>query len=292
MANVEWKLASVLAGLLALHCGPTPPTGSGGTGGSGGSGGSVGTCPTFRTGANTITLDGKSMTFQMNVGQRVAGTGGPIIFYWHGTGMPASEVQTGFGDAQIAEVVRLGGLVASADAGSGVASTIEYGVWFRGDFAYVDQVVACAIQQLNIDTRHIHTLGYSAGGLAATAMAHDRNNYVGSFASYSGGNLYPNAPQDSNYLPPAMMMHGPQGKDTFIIDFYDMSHGLEDEYKQHGFFALDCEDTDPHLSFGMRLGQAPFTWQFFQAHPYKINPYPWQGGTPEGFDPYCKVVAP
>src|SRR5690242_7028882 len=125
MANVKWKLASVLAGLLALHCGPTAPTGSGGTGGSGsgGSGGSgglppggerppeanlpkpVGTCPTFVTGANTITLDGKSMTFQMNVGQRVAGTGGPIIFYWHGTGMPASEVQMGFGDPQIAEVV-------------------------------------------------------------------------------------------------------------------------------------------------------------------------------------------
>lgn len=310
--TIKWQLAAVLGGLLSIHCGPTSPTGTGGTGGTGGSGGTgggsgglppggerpaqlpsaVGTCPTLRTGANTITLNGVSMTWQLNVGQRVSGTGGPIIIYWHGTGTNAAEVNTGFGSPAIQEVVNLGGVVASPEATSNTGSNTGDNVWFRGDFSYADQIVACAMQQLNIDARHIHTLGYSAGGLQASAMAYDRSGYVAAIGSYSGGKLFPNAQQDPNFLPPAMLMHGPQGSDVFIIDFYDTSHAMEDEYKSRGFFAIDCEDTDSHISFTLRLGQAPYVWEFFKAHPYKVQPYPWLGGLPADFPSRCKIVAP
>jgi predicted esterase len=232
------------------------------------------------------------MTWQLSLGQRVSGTGGPIIIYWHGTGTNAAEVNTGFGAAAIQEVINLGGVVASPEASPATGATTGNNVWYRGDFDYADQIVACAIQQLNIDTRHIHTLGYSAGGLQASAMAYDRLDYVAAIGSYSGGKLFPNAPQDPSFLPPAMMMHGPHGSDVFIIDFYETSHALEDEYKSRGFFALDCEDKDAHISFTTRLGQAPYVWQFFKAHPYKVQPYPWLGGPPAGFPSTCHVVAP
>jgi predicted esterase len=232
------------------------------------------------------------MTWQMNVGQRSTGTGGPIVFYWHGTGTNAAEVNTGFGAPAIQEVVNLGGLVASAEVTSGTGANTGNNVWFRGDFLYADQIVACAMQQLNIDTRHIHTLGYSAGGLQASAMAYDRSGYLAAIGSYSGGKVFQNNQQDPNFLPPAMMMHGPQGSDTFIIDFYNQSHFMMDEYRERGFFALDCEDPDGHISFGVRLGQAPHVWNFFKAHPYKIQPYPWLSGPPSGFSQYCEVAAP
>lgn len=299
MRASRWHLLVALAGFFSLHCGGPPPGGTGGTGGTGGSGGSggslptptmlpqvQGTCPTLQNGSNSITLNGISMNWTVWVGDPNNGPG-PALIYWHGTGMTAQEASVVFGDARIQEIVSQGGIVASAESTSNTGSNTGNNVWFRGDFNYADQIIACAMQQLGIDTRRIYTMGYSAGALQATAMGHDRSGYLAAYASYSGGLLFPNAQQDPNRLPPAAALHGAQGSDVVIIDFYDASHRLEDEYTSKGFFIIDCNDGEGHVS-GTRIGLTPMVWQFFKDHPYKVNPEPYTT-LPSGWPSYCSI---
>jgi dienelactone hydrolase len=60
-------------------------------------------------------------------------------------------------------------------------------VWYTSDGAFADQAVACAIQNKHGDPTHIHTAGYSAGGLQTVWMWYARSGYLASVISYSGG---------------------------------------------------------------------------------------------------------
>jgi hypothetical protein len=165
----------------------TVPEGSGGapgdaaaggsaTGGSPGRGGSTGTggsgisgsapkipqptepCPTIATG--NITVAGT--TVQIWAGTKQATQQGPVFFYWHGTGETSGSAQYRM-KTQIAEITAAGGVVASFNETTKTGKNTCNNVWYTGDFAMADQILACAVQQLNIDTRRVYTGGCSAG---------------------------------------------------------------------------------------------------------------------------------
>lgn len=83
--------------------------------------------------------------------------------------------------------------VSALDRGAGLFGTNRQGtntgngVWFTGDFDTIDDVVACAIEQLHIDTRRIYASGFSAGGLQTTWMSYARSGYLAAVVPYSGG---------------------------------------------------------------------------------------------------------
>ena len=112
----------------------------------------TGACPTLATG--NVTVMGQSV--QLWVGTKQADRSGAVLFYWHGTGSSSSEASTLFGSA-IQDITSEGGIVASFTTSTIKGVNTGNNVWYTGDFAMADQILACAVRQLSIDTTRIYT---------------------------------------------------------------------------------------------------------------------------------------
>jgi poly(3-hydroxybutyrate) depolymerase len=237
---------------------------------------------------NSITVNGKAMTWSVWVGTKsTSGPGGPIVIYWHGTGTAGSEVGAGLGQAAISEIQSLGGVVASAETTSSTGTNTGDGVWYTGDFDYSDQIIACAIQQLNIDTRHIHSAGYSAGALQTATMFYSRSGYLASVTVYSGGAGFPAASQDATNHIPVLGAHGSTSGDFLASS----TTSWETTIKSAGSFVIDCDDGGSHVDITRLTRLGPSAWQFFKDHPFKIGaPDPYAKAIPSGFPTYCKII--
>jgi predicted esterase len=164
----------------------------------------------------------------------------------------------------------------------------------------MDQGVACAIQQLHSDVRHIHSAGYSAGALQTVYVWYARSGYVASVISYSGGDVTINtAPfQDASNVAPALVAHGGAGQDTYgagtaTVDFSQTSAAWEATISgDHGHY-IDCNDGGNHLAFFQTRAPnlEPVAFKFFQDHPFGITPEPYTT-LPAGFPSYCKLDGP
>lgn len=234
----------------------------------------TGTCPKMATG--TVKFNGQSV--QLYVGP--AGKPGPLLLYWHATGMTALEVLTGFGGA-ISEVQKNGGVVASfASTTMSGANTGNF-VWYTGDFKTADEVVACGVQQGLVDPMRIHTSGYSAGGLQCGTMVFQRSGYLASAVCMSGGiismmdmlgTMYKF--QDASHVPPVVAAHGAQGLDWIAVDFATCSADLCKRIAAKGGTAINCNDGGDHI-MGMitRAGtMGPLGWRWMKETPFGTNP--------------------
>jgi poly(3-hydroxybutyrate) depolymerase len=248
------------------------------------------TCPPIKSGS--LTFAGQSVTVW--AGTPSATAQGPLVIYWHGTGGNPQEALLALGQAAINEITSAGGVVAAQAQTNGKGTNTGNNVWFTGDFAVADEVVACAIEQLHIDPRRIYASGFSAGGLQTSWMAYERSGYLAAVVPYSGGLtglgslvLTPIAmPQDPSNVPSAMAVHGREGSDMLILDFAVQSRAYLDDLKKKGGFAIECDHGGGHM-IPSDAGAA--AWKFMQAHPFKTNPSPYASGLPTAFPSYCKL---
>ena len=251
-----------------------------------------GTCPMLMSGSSqSISLNGKSMPWSMSVGTKASSPTGPIIIYWHGTGTSGTESAWGLGNAAIAEVTSLGGVVAAAESTSNTGTNTGDGVWFTGDVDFADLIIACAIQQLNIDTRRIYVAGYSAGALQTGYMYYARSGYLASAVVYSGGS-FGGQFQDSSNVPPLIGAHGAASSSMNSGDFLAGSTTMfEQAVKAAGApIVIDCDDGGAHTDITRLTRLGPSAWQFFKDHPFKQGkPDPYAKGLPSGFPSYCKI---
>jgi poly(3-hydroxybutyrate) depolymerase len=248
------------------------------------------TCPPIKSG--NLTFLGQSVTVW--AGSPSAAAQGPLVIYWHATGSTPDEALRGLGQAAISEITSAGGMVAAQAQTNGKGTNTGNNVWYTGDFAVADEIVACAIEQLHIDTRRIYASGFSAGGLQTSWMAYERSGYLAAAVPYSGGLtglgtlvLTPIAmPQDASNVPAAMAIHGREGSDVLILDFAVQSRAYLDDVKKKGGFAIECDHGGGHM---MPSDASAAVWKFMKAHPYKTKPSPYAGGLPAGFPAYCKL---
>ncbi len=254
----------------------------------------MGTCPTFAAGSgSTVTITAGSGSIQAQVWAGSPTGGGPLILYWHGTASsPMGEIPISFDTDAVSAA---GGLIVGFNANSRTGATTGNtgdNVWYQSDAAFADQTVACAIQQYKIDPRHIHTAGYSAGGLQTVYMWYARSGYIASVISYSGGDGIINkvAMQDPSNVAPAIGAHGAVGSDQLVLDFAMDTENWESEIKTAGGFSIDCNDGGSHLDFFAKRapGLKPVAWKFFNDHPFKVKPEPYTA-LPSGFPSYCKI---
>jgi hypothetical protein len=197
----------------------------------------------------------------------------------------AKEVQQGFTAANIQKVMDAGGVVAAFNhVACSSCQTTDDSWWFVEDDPVQDFVVACAIQQANIDTRHIHALGWSAGALHSMHLGFARANYMASIISYSGGSPGQAQSQDPSNHFSSILTYGDQGTDVVIIDFNQNSQTYYANYQPMGYYTMMCHHTGGHEIDPM---VAPVSLEFFLAHPYKVSPEPYAAGVPTGFPSYC-----
>jgi poly(3-hydroxybutyrate) depolymerase len=231
----------------------------------------------------------------MSVGTKASSATGPIVIYWHGTGTNAQESATSLGNG-ITDIDNLGGLVAAADSTSSTGTNTGDGVWYTGDVDYADFIIACAMQQLNIDTSHLHVAGYSAGALQTGYMWYARSGYIASAIFYSGGG-FGSTLQDPSNAPAMIGAHGAPGDSSCTItssncDFLAGSTTMfETAAKAAGApMVIDCNDGSSHVDITRLSKLSPVAWQFFKDHPFKAGkPDAYANGLPSGFPSYCKI---
>ena len=258
-----------------------------------------GTCPTLMTGnTQMITLNGTAMSWSLWVGNKAPTPTGPIVIYWHATGTNAQEAVESLGMTGINDIVNLGGVVASADSTTMTGTTTGNNVWYTGDMDWADFIIACAIQQLNIDTSHIHAAGYSAGALQTGYMWYVRSGYLASAIVYSGGaGIGGGQLQDPSNAPSLIGAEGAPGGSSCTIsssncDFLAGSTTMfEQAAKAAGApMVIDCNDGSSHVDITRLSRLAPVAWQFFKDHPFgQGKPDPYAKGLPSGFPSYCKI---
>ena len=241
-----------------------------------------GDCPQWQNG--TITFMGLA-GITIAAGAKPSGPTAPMLIYWHGTGSTAAEY--GFMAAPVASGVQAaGGVLVSFQGTTGGDLYSGTNIFGQGDLKIIDQMVACAVKDHNIDPRKIYTMGCSAGGLFSVATAALRSNYIAAAAPNSGGVTVPPA-FEGPHIPPLMAVHGKMGSDVVIIDFANASASAEMLWKSKGGFSMDCDTGGGHCG---GAGLAGDVWKFFQAHTFGLDPEPYAGGLPAGFSSPCKIT--
>ncbi|MBV1860088.1 MAG: hypothetical protein KUG77_16870 [Nannocystaceae bacterium] len=214
-----------------------------------------------------------------------AGGGGPLVFYWHGTGSNPLEAEYGLGQAGIDDILERGGMVVAP------VSDPEAGQfpWFlvlgqeEDDIHLMDEIVGCAAAGPGIDPSRIHALGMSAGGLQTSQASVRRSSYIASVVTYSGGILNPEIVSDDPDRPfPALIYHGgPQ--DIVVVSFQQASERYRAHIESLGGYSVICDHGGGHTIPDARV----YSWQFLLDHPYDITPLPYEGTLPRWIPDYC-----
>jgi len=207
-----------------------------------------------------------------------------MVLYWHGTVLAANEFQTMAAPVQQG-VVAAGGILVSPNGTTGGDLLSGTAIFGAGDLKVMDQLVACAVKNNNVDPKKIYSMGCSAGGLMSTATATERSAYVAAAGPNSGGWTVPVPWQDMHH-PSLMTVHGAPGSDVVIVDFSQTSATADMGFKSHGSFVIDCNTGGGHCG---GAGLAGDVWKFFMAHPFGVSPEPWAMGLPAGFSTQCKI---
>jgi dienelactone hydrolase len=237
-------------------------------------------CPQW---ANATITYGGLGGIQIAAGAKPAAPSAPMLIYWHGTGSTSGEFSFMAG-AVANGVTAAGGVIVSFQGTTGGDLLSGTSIFGAGDMKLVDNLVACAVKDHNIDPRKIYTMGCSAGGLFSVAMAAMRSQYIAAAAPNSGGETVPVAFQNM-HTPPLMTVHGKMGSDVVVIDFASASASADMAFKARGGFVIDCDTGGGHCGGGGLAGDA---WKFFQAHPFGVSPEPWTM-LPAGFSTQCSI---
>jgi predicted esterase len=240
-----------------------------------------GECPELKTGTATI---GGLSGISLQVGAKKEGTGS-LIFYWHGTGSSAAEVNTMLPAGVRKEILDQGGIIVSPQTstkkGADCSGTSTFS---QGDFEVADLIAACAVKNHGINPRKIYTTGCSAGGLQAGCMATLRSSYIAAAVPNSGGITRPLGLQDPKHVPSIMTMHG-GADDMVVVAFSQTSKTLDDQFKKAGGFVMNCDHGGGHCRAPAELQTAG--WKFMQDHPFGVSPDPYTGGVPSSYPGYC-----
>jgi poly(3-hydroxybutyrate) depolymerase len=222
---------------------------------------------------------------QVQIWTGPANTKGPMVFYWHGTGSSSTEAQTGLGPG-FAEIQSSGGVIASFTTTTMMGMNTGNNVWYTGDFAMADTILACAVKQGLVDPRQVFTAGCSAGGLQVGAMVFQRSSYLAAAMPNSGGTTFSYTMQDA-HVPAMCSTHGGTS-DVVIISFPDATKTMNTALRAKGGFVVNCDHGGGHCQSPAPVKAAQ--WKFLKAHPFGVSPEPYAGGLPADFPTTCTIV--
>jgi hypothetical protein len=243
----------------------------------------TGACPVFKTG--TVTVGGLS-GISLQVGEKKEGTGS-LVFYWHGTGSSAGEVNLMVPAAVRQEILGGGGIIVSFGGSSGSGGDCSGTSTFsKDDMKVADLIAGCAVREHGIDPRRIYTTGCSAGGLQAGCMGALRSQYIAAVVPNSGGEVFRQTLSDPANTPAVMTMHG-GSSDVVVVAFSTTSATLDAHMKEAGSYVINCNHGGGHCAAPAALYSAG--WEFMKAHPYGVEPEPYASGIPATFPSYCKA---
>lgn len=234
-------------------------------------------CPTIQTG--TVSFLGVNV--RIEVAPDAALQDGPLVFAWHGLGSnPSSAIAHLLGsNNQLQDILDMGGMVAAPD-GAGPPFEFQNSIFLD----VMDEVLACAMQQVGIDTSRIHSVGMSAGGLQTSLVTFSRSNYIASAVSWSGGFTAPD--QNPANTMAVLTAHG--GPTDFVfIAFEPIVEAYYTTLVNTGHFAMICRHNSGHTVPNAIRGLA---LSFMLDHPFGTYASPYAGGSvPAAYPGYCEA---
>lgn len=314
-SNAFFTLLAVPSLLVLVGCdGSSETSGAGGstgtatsTAGSGGGGGTTTTappehltpnveflpkatseCPVLAAGMVSVKPDGNARDVQIWMGDEAKAQEGPIVFFWHGAGGSPKDAVYALSQPVIDEIVAAGGIVAAPvhDPAAGqLPWFLSLGGTNEADLRVMDEVLACAIEQVGVDQRHIHSVGFSAGAMNTTQVGWRRSGYIASVVTFSGAQIGDSPDQDPTNLFPVMAFHG-GASDVVIIKFQENTEKYVQGMKDAGHFGFICDHGKGHTV--PSTGRVP-AWQFLKDHPFGVQPEPYEKALPPGFPAYCTL---
>ncbi|MBV1858292.1 MAG: hypothetical protein KUG77_07760 [Nannocystaceae bacterium] len=216
-----------------------------------------------------------------------AGGGGPLVFWFHGTGGSASDSDDALPEDDIAEIMAMGGMlvIPYADPAAGQFP------WFlvlgdrQDDLDLMDEIVGCAAAGPGIDPRRIHAAGFSAGGLHTSQAALRRASYVASTVPISGGVYSTGTPSDApDQVISAMIFHGGASDVAGGLGFQMSSELFQQAVDARGGYTLMCNHGQGHFY----LSEREFAWDFMLAHPFGTEPSPFESERPRWVPSFCE----
>lgn len=317
---------AVLIGSIAPGCGGDDDTGGGGTtaGGSttathaggggqgGGSGGLDPQCAALVDGLNEgFVVDGVERSLIIDWPAQVEEGGPwPVVFNWHGLGDTAQSMSLLIASlVDDAEFPFIG--VTPEDTNFSILSVPMDWDTFSVDEAtnlearLFDEVLACLDARFGVDPEHIHSVGFSLGGIVTDMLGVVRGERLASIASYSGA--YFSNPENTGALgmlggfvdwptpqhgnPYAqMVMHG-GSQDTYstglVVLHFDQFAANDQVYlNAMGHDVVLCDHGGGHTAPAAGMMPAQVI-QFFRDHPLGTTPSPYASGLPGGFSAAC-----
>lgn len=202
-----------------------------------------------------------------------AGGGGPLVFWFHGTGGTPNSATNSLTSQDLDAIVAMGGMVVAPwnDPDTGQFPWFLVDENREDDLHLMDEIVACAAAGPGIDARRIHAAGFSAGGMHVSQAAFRRASYLASTATISGGLRGGDVPSDApEQVVSSMILHGGASDDVAGFNFMEASEAFQEAIEARGGYALVCDHGGGH-SVPSERGRA---WEFMQAHPFGTDPSP------------------
>lgn len=216
-----------------------------------------------------------------------AGGGGPVVFWFHGTGGNAANSDNAFPQDDFDEITAMGGMVVIpyADPAAGQSP------WFlvvgerEDDLHLMDEIVGCADAGPGIDARHIHAAGFSAGGLHTAQAALRRASYIASTVPLSGGVYSSSTPSDApDQVISSMIFHGGASDVAGGLGFQMSSEVFQQAVEARGGYTLMCNHGQGHAFVSERA----VAWDFMLAHPFGTEPSPFEAELPSWVPAFCE----
>ena len=215
-----------------------------------------------------------------------AGGGGPLVFWFHGTGGSAADSEDALDDLEA--IVAMGGMLVMpyADPAAGQFPWHLVLSQNEADLHLMDEIVGCAAAGPGIDARHIHAAGFSAGGLHASQAGIRRASYIASTVPISGGIYDINTPSDAHdQVISSMIFHGGAGDNAGGLAFSESSEVFRAAVEARGGYALMCNHNNGHHYTSDRH----IAFDFMMAHPFGTDPSPFENeGVPSWVPDYCE----
>lgn len=247
----------------------------------------TGTCPDFTAGKNTFSPAGIAARDVLIWGGTGKGQPGPLVFFWHGAGGDPGEAPSALGEKAMSGIQAAGGLVAAPyhdPASSFLPWYLCLGGSQEDDLKLADEILACAVEKGLVDTRRIHSVGFSAGAMNTEQFSARRSGWLASEVVYSGAQLGEPPVQDPTNKYPAMLFFGGPN-DQVIVNFADATKTYHEWMTTHGHFSFMCNHNMGHTVPQSGMESA---YQFLQDHPFGA-PETYAKGLPSGFPSYCSL---
>ncbi len=172
------------------------------------------------------------------------------------------------------------------------------------ELALFDEVLECLDVRYGVDPDHVHSMGFSLGGIVTDMLASNRSDVLASVATYSGGYwnnpdnvtgllanfvTWPEYDADPGY--PQLILHGDT---TDIFDLVLLQIHF-DEYAEadstflndRGHDTVVCNHGGGHTAPPPDMTPDRLV-EFFADHPFGTSDSPYSGGLPASFAEYCE----